>query len=254
MTVTFVRTRHTYDSYNDLWMLVELADYPICYVDEIDASDAAQAYILPTRNGEWGNGWPDAKARLIHWNLEWDDYPPMTGIAETWHSDQWFAEHIGARYVPMGSDVRLCPNADHYNEQYDVAYMGYMIPRRERIWNELQWAGVKPSPIHAWGDERHRILRSSAAYLHVHQHDDKPGVPPLRMVVAAAYALPVITEFCADPGVFTTKALGYNYAELAENVKAAVADWEHCLLPYGLALRQFLCEDYTFAKSVEGAL
>lgn len=251
----FVRTRHLYDSYSDLFRLVELSGFPTCYVDEIDASDPARCYILPTRNGESQAGWPGAQARIIHFNLEWDAYPPLDGVAESWAADKWFAESIGARYVPIGSHpgLRLTDNQPA-TPLYDVAYLGYMIPRREQISTDLRLQGVKASPIHAWGDERDAVLNASRAYLHVHQHADKPGVPPLRMVVAAAYSLPVITETCADAGIFTS-IYSLKYGEIAENV----AYWMNnangkVFADTGARFHEQLCHDLTFRKSIEAAL
>lgn len=257
MSVTFVKTHHIYDSYSDYWKLVELSGYPTCYADEMDVDDGTKTYILPTRNGEWGEGWPQAKARLIHHHMEWDAYPPMPGITEVWHSDKWFAEQIGARYVPLGSHVDLKPNADSFlDAHYDVAYLGYFIPRRDQIRHDLEVLGVKCSPIHAWGEERHKVLSNSTAYLHVHQHADKPGVPALRMVVAAAYSLPVISERCANRGIFEGCVPHAVFDALASYTQIWLNDPEH---QRGLAnsaadLHERLCRDYTFRMSIEAAV
>ena len=90
----FVRTRHTYESYADLWRLVELAGFPVCYADELDpASD--DTYIVIVRNGENEAGWPGARARIIHWHLEPHvAYSTWPGVAETWAADQWHAEQL----------------------------------------------------------------------------------------------------------------------------------------------------------------
>ena len=164
----FVRTRHTYDSYNDLWRLVELSDFPTCYVDEIDAA-SDQTYILPTRNGECGDGWAGARAHIIHWNLEWEMYPDLPGISEVWHSDQWFGGAHGLRYVPMGSHSGLKLEADYPADvPYHAAFLGYMIPRRQQVWTWLKERGLRITTNGAWNGERHALLMQSALYLHVH--------------------------------------------------------------------------------------
>lgn len=254
MTITFARTRHVYDSYNDLWTLVGLSDFPTCYVDEIDADDPARCYILPTRNGEWGEGWQGARARLIHWNFEWDAYPETPGVGETWHSDAWFARQIGARHVPLGSHRDLRLQADSVSsEHFDVAYLGYMIPRREQMRHDLRQLGVTVSTNGAWGEARHKLLSNSSVYFHAHQHEDKPGVPPLRMVVAAAYAMPFVTENVADAGVFAEHIMQAPYSHLAGFTRDWLRDLP-MLREHGAVLYQMLCEDMPFRKSVEGVL
>ncbi len=38
--ITFVKTRHVYDSYTDFWRLVELSGFPTIYYDELDLRQA----------------------------------------------------------------------------------------------------------------------------------------------------------------------------------------------------------------------
>lgn len=253
----FVKTRHEYASYADLWALVELAGFPVCYVDEIDpASD--HTYIVIVRNGEWPEGgWPGARARIIHWHMEFHvDYAPLPGV-EWWSPDQWHAEKIGGRYVPMGSDARLADGPDtRYAHECDVAFLAYLIPRRTDILSGMAQRGVRVSPTSAWGNERHAVLAHSTAYLHVHQTDHAPAIPALRMVVAAAYALPVIMETPARRGVFNYgHILTSDHAYLAEFAYLwAVKERGPFLANFGHGLHRLLFHDLPFRKSVEGAL
>lgn len=254
---TFVLTRHYYESYRDLYRLVELAGFPTCFVDEIDpASD--QTYILTVRNGEIPEaGWPGARARIIDLQLEWfTDYPPIPGVAETWSADAWHAEQIGAKYTPLGSDARLKAGEDTASDEYDVAYLGYIVNRRNDVLTDLKARGVRLSPTSAWGDDRHRVLTHSTAYLHIHQWDDKPAVPALRMVVAAAYSLPVICELPANRGIFNYGfLLTSDHAHLAEFAQMwAVKERGPFLEAFGTSLHSLLCHQFTFRKSVEAAL
>lgn len=253
----FARPRHHYDSYNDLWQLVHLSGFPTCHIDEIDAA-SDNTYILPTRNGECGDGWPDARAQIIHWNLEWEVYLPLPGVAETWHSDAWFAEAHGLQYAPMGSHPGLkCADDQRVPDVgYDAAFLGYMIPRRQQVWTWLKERNLRITTNGAWGIDRHRLLMDSAIYLHVHQHDDKPGMPPLRLVVAAAYSLPFITETVANAGVFGyTHFMQSSYDHLADLVRLWTRDNDRQRLnDYGMALHDKLCQHGTFRKSVEAAL
>ena len=252
----FVRTRHTYESYADLWRLVELAGFPVCYADELDpASD--DTYIVIVRNGENEAGWPGARARIIHWHLEPHvAYSTWAGVAETWAADQWHAEQIEARYVPMGSDARLKNGPDTRHAEYDVAYLAYMVNRRNDVLSGLAQRGVRVSPTSAWGEERHKVLTHSTAYLHVHQVAEAPAIPPLRMVVAAAYSLPVISETPARRGIF-------DYGHMLTSDHPHIAEFAYYwsvrnkgafLDGYGAGLHRLLCHELTFRKSVECAL
>jgi hypothetical protein len=214
-------------------------------------------YILPFLNSECGNGWDGARARIIHFNGEWYRNDPVDGVHETWHMDEWFAGCIGAKYVPVGGhpDLIHAP-INGTGKTYDVAYLGYMIPRRSRIQYECGRAGVVLSPSSAWGDERHRILTSSKAYLHCHQHEDKRGVPALRMVVAAAYKLPVIMEHVEEYGIFSLRDfLAFRYDQLAAYTRESTleAPLEH-LQAYGDSLHERLCVEYTFRRVIEASL
>lgn len=251
----FVRSRHTYESYQDYWRMVDLAGFPTCYNDELDpASD--NTYIIAVRNGENDAGWPGARARIIHWHLEYHvEYGPWVGVAETWSPDAWHARTIGARYVPMGGDARLRDGTNGAAPSYDVAYLGYMIPRRTDVLSALNEYGLRVSPTSAWGQERHAVLLHAKTYLHIHQTDSAPAIPALRMVVAAAYSMPVIMETPADRGIYVQ---GYfltsdrKYA--AEFTKMWVRDNSPYLRNFGYAIRDLLCDRMPFRKSVEGAL
>jgi len=262
MTIIFARPRHDYESYRDLYALIALSGFPLIYADEIHPySD--NVYVVTILNGETENGWRPVHARIILYDFEYhlstDGYyrkafvtPP--GVSEVWAGDQWYAEQIGARYVPLGSHPDLRPNAssDH-SECYDAAYIGYMVNRRQRIAHDLRERGVSLSPSSAWGDERHRVLSNSKTYLSVHQWDNIPTIAPLRMVVAAAYALPVITETVQDAGAFADCILQADYPYYADCVTA----WTHGgrqLEDAGARLHEKLCISTPFRKSIENAL
>lgn len=258
--IVFARPRHLYDSYQDLYRLIELSGFDMAYFDEIDAA-SDNTYICTVVNGENQQGWESPRARIILWDLEWrldGEYPRIPGVAEVWCSDKWYAGHVGARYVPMGSHPELKPfDLDHVPDvEYHAAYLGYMIPRRTQIWTDLKARGLRLSPTGAWGADRHRVLMGSACYLHVHQRDDAPGMPPLRLVVAAAYSLPFISETIRDPGIFgQTYFMQSAYAHLADFVRMWTCDSDRNRLnDYGRALHDLLCRDLTFRRSVEKAV
>lgn len=259
--IIFARPRTPYDSYQDFYRLVELSGFPLIYTDEIDA-ESDHTYIYSPANGDTRGGWPDAKARIIHYQLEWethpnDQAPPDPGVAEKWTMDAWHARRIGARYVPIGSHPDLVnePLNGPCETRYEVALMAYLSGRRQWLVAELERKGLRLAP-NGWGMERHQTLRHTKAMLHVHQHDAIPGVAALRLAVAAAYRLPVITETCEDYGIFGhSTLLMCDYGNLA----AFTENWTRrnetaTLLDYGHALYQLLCTEQTFRRCIEAAV
>jgi hypothetical protein len=259
--IIFARTRHDYyhpvngsGSYYDYWRMVELNGYSTCYTDEIDASDASKCYIFTPRNGEHEAGWPDAKARIIHWNLERHGYDPLPGVSETWCSDKALADKTGARYVLMGSDERLRTEFGQLSDTKDIdlALFMYMTHRRERIHNMLKERGITMARG-GWYDERHDQLAHSRAMLVIHQDDEMPWLAPQRFCIAAAYKLPVICETPRDRGdLRQSDVLISDYHHLAEFAQmwlkpVNAADLER----FGWHLYRHLCHDWTFKMCVE---
>ena len=251
----FALTRHEYGSYADLLTLIALSEYRVCYIDEIDpASD--NAYIIPVRNGELPEaGYPDARARLIHWCFEWDQYPAMPGINEVWYPDTWAAKQYGGRYVPIGGDDRLNTHAPvGAAPDYDIAFMGYMVGSRPEVRKAMLDRGLSVSPTSSWGSDRHAILTRSRIYGMVHQFADKPTMPVLRLVVAAAYRLPFFTQTVHDVGIYRYGVMQAALPYFAEFVAMWAGDSSPMLDNYGWSLHSHLCQDFTFRKSVEAAL
>lgn len=256
--VTFAKARHIYESYSDLWKLVDLSGFSTCFIDEIPGAGVKDnVYIIVVQNGEWDKG-IQTDARVIFWCLEWIHYPPVPGVSEVWHMDAAFARRYGLKYVPVGGHAGLMDGERVDGAHYDVAFLAYMIPRRQRIHYELQQLGVALSPTSAWKELRHSILCNSTAYLHIHQLDHVAGMPALRLVVAAAYKLPFIMEDATDYGIFDKCIYALPYHSLA----ACVKDWTTSDLPQlasalqamGERLYQKLCVEYTFRRVIEDAL
>lgn len=253
--VIFARPRYEYDSYRDLYRLIALSGYQTVYFDEVDPQ-SDNCYILTMLNGENQVGWPDAKARIILYDLEWrleGEYPRIPGVSEIWAADKWYADTIGARYVPLGSHAELpelplqdCPKV------WDVAMMAYRPPRREQmvVWCNDYHISVAPN---GWGLERHSILQQCKAMLHVHQHEYAHTIAPQRWTMAAAYKLPIIAESPRDPGIFGyTYGLYSDYHHLAEFAKLWCDDTR--LRDYGLALHDLLCVHRPFRTWIDEAL
>lgn len=260
--VIFARPDHTYASYSDFWRLVELSGYPIITIGEIDdASD--NVYIFSTPDTHWHDGtvrkgWPNARARIICFNIEWYldvDYRVVPGV-EVWSADKWYAERTGTRYVPLGShpDLKLRPDSPN-GRVYDVVTLAAPSVNRYTAQGQLRMYDVSEAP-NAWGDERHTILMQSRAMLHAHQWADRPTVAPQRFALAAAYGLPLITETLADEGIY---GKGYKLMCGIDYMGQAVSTWlkpenANHLADYAGALHGLLCEHHTFRKVIEGAL
>jgi len=260
MPVSFVRTRTYYQPYDDLFHLAALSDFPVIYLDEMDAADPTQTYIFAPLNGEI-TGWPDAKARIIFQQMEWHTdhsrvaLPP--GVTECWNFDRWHAELIGAKFVPLGSHECLNPEPRAVAEKtYDVAFMAYTdVYRRKRIKDQLEEAGLSIAP-NAWGDERHKILLQSRCVLHVHQWENIPAIAALRWCIAAAYHLPIISETVRDRAPFGySEFMTCEYDSLVEFVVMHLRDQARNWFDnYGHSLHAKLCRELTFRKSIECAL
>lgn len=264
--VLFARPRHHYDSYQDLYRLIELSGYPLVYFDELDpASD--NCYVLTVLNGQNEAGWPGARATIVLFDLEWhisaDSVAQYNtnvwkpGFRRVWAADPWYARAIGAEYVPLGSHPGLALEPIHRNGsyRYDVATMCYYTHRRQCVYDELTRASLRVAP-NGWGYERHQALTSSRAMLHMHQHDGIATCAPQRFALAAAYELPLITETLAEWGIFRhSHLLSSDYAHLATFTQMWTRRNEAQILEnFGRALHQLLCVEKTFRACVEGAV
>lgn len=257
--VVFARPRHDYQSYTDLYSLIQLAGYPLIFADEIDPH-SDNTYIVTIYSGETENGWPGATADIRLWDFEWhmDGLPPIPGVAEIWSPDAYVARRLGWRYVPLGSDERLNPEPDAgCPKHYDVALLAYMgPPRRQQVQRALLQRGITVGP-NGWGQERHEVLLQTRAMVHVHQHDHIPTVAAQRVALAAAYRLPYFTEQVADAGIFAnTPWFMSDYAHLPEFVAMWLREGrdEGRLKDTGQALYRRLCIDHSFRACVERAL
>lgn len=259
--IIFVRPRYDYPPYSDLYKLITLSGFPLIHFDQMDVTDASKVYIFSPANGELGDGWPDARARIIHLQLEYEHEdgkvqaaPLHPGVAEKWVCDAWYAEQIGARFVPLGSHPALNLQPDDCPDKvYDVALLQAQAFRRYQIWGELEGYGLSAAP-NGWGYARHMALLKSKCMVIVHQHDNFACIAPLRWCLAAAYRLPLISEAVHERAPFGyTHFVMSDFAHLSEFVNLQLKDMRN-LDNYGYALHSFLCREFTFRKSVEAAV
>lgn len=251
----FVQTRHWYGSMQDYFRLVELAGYPVVFDDEMQLDNPEHTYILNWFSAQTAPP-ADAQARLICWNLEWADTPLFDNV-EYWSADKWYADAHGWKYVPVGSDKRLTDDYP-YNEAlllYDITLQMYRDPaRRSRVVKNLRDCGLTIAPD-GWGEARHQALLSSRCQVHIHQLEGAHAVSPLRFAVAAAYALPVITERLNDAGIFQRCLIQSTYDGLPECVTEKLRPIRRGeLLDFGRSLYERLCVELTFKRIIEASL
>lgn len=261
--VIFARPRHNYDSYQDLYRLIELSGYSLIFSDEIDPH-SDNRYILTMLNGDTQNGWEGATAHVTLWDLEWrlDGFTLPAGVRDVWTSDCWYSQQLQrhglpCRYVPLGShqDLNYYPSETTPHE-YDAALMAYMgPPRRQQVAYELRQRGIRLAS-NGWCDERDLALRKSRSVLNIHQHDNIPAVSAQRFALAAAYRLPVITETLTDAGIFDhTTIMQSDYGNMVDFAEMWLCRNDgHMLQEWGFALHYLLCEKHTFRKCVEAAV
>lgn len=247
-----------YASYRDLYKLIELSGYKTIPLSELDPQ-SDNTYIVTPLNDEWLQGWNTPRARIIHLEMEWrTDWRASVnepqGVAEVWAIDKWYADQIGARYVPIGSDDRLNGLGTEYpaTKSFDVAIMSYQTHRRQVITAQLENLGLRLAPISGlWGRQRSDALLRSWCMCHTHQNDNMPGIASLRWAIAAAHRLPMITETVNDRGIFTHSYMTQaSYPYLAAFTRDQLKD-KHKLQDYGEALHGLLCRDMTFRKVIE---
>lgn len=252
-----------YDPYRDFFALAELSGYPTIWLDEIKPQ-SDNTYILSPLNGSWANGWQEPKARMILWDLEWrlseggyqwdkSELVIPPGVSEVWTSDVWYAGITGAKYVPLGSHPGLVQNAAPAPESYDVTFQAYIWGRRNALADRFMEHGLRIAPSR-WNPERDALLKSTTAVIHAHQWENITTIAPLRFAIAAAYALPVISEQVHDRGIYDGAALFCQYDAMPEYVSTLTRRYAADLRERGQALYELLCVDHSFRKSVEAAL
>lgn len=261
--IIFAKPDHNYGTHVDFWRLAELSGFPIIPLSQIDPQ-SDNTYIYTPNNGENQNGWQNPRARIIHYALEWNldgvDNTPL-GVSDVWCGDKAHAEKFKYKYVPLGSHPGLnesqnrgMPSSNY--PMFDVAFMGYKDPpRRARVLHELYEAGVSIAP-NGWGLQRSLALTDSKCMIAIHQFDNLPVLPPLRMCIAAAHKLTVITESVENAGIFQHDIIQWSYDELVHMTRLIVKDQYQAAMLKGLgeSLYQKLCVDFTFRKSIERAL
>lgn len=266
--ITFVKTRHTYESYDALFKLVELGGFPTIFVDELDVSKEG-VYIVAPMNGEWRphidnqEGKP-RNAHLILWNLERPsgsagsvgnyaqanrDLIYKRHCDEVWVSDRRLAEETQLRFVVLGSDEGLGSVGNE--KRYDLVHMSYEIPRRTNIYKHFNGDDIGPN---CWPPERDEVLRASRFALNIHQ-DIHPFQEPLRLALFAAYGLPVISETIFDAYPWDTDiAIFSGYDSIVSRLRQALTEDYEPYRAMGIRARERMTGPFQFGKMVREAV
>lgn len=265
--ITFVKTRHEYDTYRDFFKLVELANFPIIYTDEVDISEH-KTFITSPMNGEWRphiDNQVDRQrnAHLVLWNIERPsgsagsvgqyaeanrDLIYQRHVDEVWVSDRRLAQETELRYVVLGSHPDF-GEISNGNKQYDVIHLSYETGRRQSIYKHFN--NVAPN---SWPPERDEILKQSKFALNVHQ-DMHPFIEPLRLALFAAYGIPVVSETIYDSYPYGDETMIYSYWDgLVGKMKQILDDDYQRFADMGLRAREMMTNEFEFGKMVRQAV
>jgi len=266
MDVVFARTSHSYDSYGDFWKLVELSGYPVVDVSGIEL-DADVTYVTTPMNAQLpehvkSQAGRTRRCRIVWWNLEGhcamnnglsnvvDQAWPL--VDACWVSDRALASmDPRATFVIVGSHPSLGTASGGLQKAYDFTHQSYEWGRRCALYEPLR--RVLCEGPNAYGPERDRILRASKIMLNVHQYEH-PIVPPLRFALAAAYALPLVSERTVDPFPYSDETvLFYDFYDLVIGAHEAVTQRTD-LNERGARLHDLMCERWTFRRGVEAGI
>ena len=271
--IVFARTRYDYDSYTDYWKLVELSGYPTVYVDEIDTTIPRVTYIASPFYGEFFTLSEKKRApgtKICLWNLERPggsggieeykksqlDHIKDGYIDEILVSDSSLADLTKFTYVPMGSHEGL---GDPYPiKEYGFVHLMCYSNRRGILFDndpskpKRTYSGCSIAS-NGWGKQRHDSLQKSWIMLNVHQ-DEFGYMEPLRFALAAAYALPILSEnLYAEPFPYQHGTIQFPLSQLGQAMMSAMRR-RHELAKWGMEMRDFVLLHHTFRSCIERSL
>lgn len=255
----FGRTRYDYIPYHDYYKLVELAGFTWQYLDTINWYDPTLTVIATPLNGEWFSIPADHTTYLIHWNLErFNPEQPIESYKyhynEVWASDKAMADVQGATFVFLGGH-RAFGNVNHSRRNFDYITLAANFGRRSPILHNLsQQLTCADMDGGTWGENRHNRLMQSKVMINLHQ-DDLLWSEPIRFMLAGAYAMPILSEPCQNPGVYES---GVHYLTCTADEMPQFTRWlcQYDVIAAKVAanLWRLTCVDKPFKKCVLEAL
>jgi hypothetical protein len=258
----------------DYWSLVELSGYPVVWLDEMDLSEDV-TYIVSPMNGEFEpfmEHYKDRVSKVMLWNLERPGDDGIQGYSNGNYryieaglldgvivSDRQLARDTGFKYVPLGSHHKLGTPGDlaYRLDGYDLIHLCCYSVRRSYLFKTPEEPKDVISGLYVasngWGYERHLSLINSRFMLNIHQ-DQYPYMEPLRFSLAAAYGLPILTEYCLDIYPYKT-----GWVHMSENVMDLLdSDWVReddifsgHAYPAGLEMRRVMTTEFSFRACLE---
>lgn len=254
------------DSYTDYRRLIELSSFERVNVDQI--IDDGSVYICAPATERLGHKYIELatpkgnklSSKFIYWMLE---RPPLDAnkivgywdfmFSEIWAHDAVFmaTENPKVQLVRIGSDSRLKmeDSLDDYRAPKSFDFIHLCAPLGRR-WHVLQHLPGITAP-NAWGAVRALNLRSAKFMLNVHQ-DNYYYMEPLRIALAAAYQLPLLTEDLY-PGNFAPGLLVQQpYCDILDTAIQWVNTGKATV--EASRLYEKYCIDETFEKNVRKAL
>ena len=136
----------------------------------------------------------------IDGNRQYVDAGHLDGVIV---SDRQLAEDVRFKFVPLGSHTGLgAPgHLDARLAGYDLIHLccyslhrSFLFKTPEVIRDTIMGLIVADN---GWGEDRHIRLMDSRFMLNIHQ-DEYAYIEPLRFSLAAAYGLPILSEYCFD--------------------------------------------------------
>ena len=150
------------------------------------------------------------RARSAWWAEQASWIPMIEGALEIWdyqESNRSVIESLGQsfHYVPLGfSPLHEAwfrrASAQVSEPDIDVLFVGGMVPRRQRVIDDLQSAGVRVEVVTyanvAVGADLHRLLARAKLMIGIHRYDevDAQMLDLFRFDMALANAVPILHE------------------------------------------------------------
>lgn len=259
--IIFAKTNHHYDSYTDLYKLMELSGFETILVSDLDISKEG-VYITAPFNGDTEAhlrnqvGKKVRRAHLIHWNIErpagsagsvgqygtrqWELMGDRL-FDETWVSDPTLGVETALRYVTLGSDEGLGSPSD--NKEFDFCHMSAPVPRRTGIYARFEQTKIGPN---CWPPERDEVLRKSKFALNIHQ-DIYSYQEPLRFALFAAYGLPIVSETLAYSFPYSDEYMvTAPYTQIVTRMKQVLTEDYSKYKDMGLRTRERMTKEFRF--------